>query len=442
MRIRGATAGLAALLILGSVAPSTSGAPGKNRVPRTGFEKSNGAEWTTHAEEMRFLDQVDARSRRVSISVIGRSVRRRPLHLVRVGHPSPHSRREALRQPVVLFVCTQHGNEPAGREACLQLLRDLAFTKDDKLVHQLQRTTILFVPTANPDGRASNSRENAHGIDINRDHLNLETPEARAIAKVVRDWKPELVMDLHEYGPSLPAVYDDDLLYLWPRNLNVDKTIHGLSKHFVMDYIEPGAEKRGYSADEYGQYELADQDIHQSAGDGDEGIARNAMGLRHSLGILVESAVTENPRNGAGELTSEAELNKRRVHSHLVVSRETLRFLRAEGPKVARETRKAAVEKTQEGRRQSAPVYFGGADNDAPDDSEIQDPPPCRYDLSRAQARPLSVVFRLHGIRTISRGAKVSVPMAQPAEPVIPLLLDERGNRHATAGKPIMKCGR
>ncbi len=439
MRLRAATVGLLALVIVGSVVGAGSSAP-RREVPRTGFEKSGGAEWTTHKQELEFLAEVDKQSKRISISVIGQTVERRQLHLVRLGHPAPHSRSESLRQPVVLFVCTQHGNEPAGREACLQLLRDLAFTNNTKLVDQLKNMTILVIPTANPDGRAANTRGNARGIDINRDHINLETPEARAIAKVVRDWKPEVVMDHHEYGPSLPVVYDDDLLYLWPRNLNVDKTIHGMSKHFVMDYIEPGAEERGYSADEYGQYELADQDIHQSAGDGDEGIARNAMGLRHSVGILVESAVSENPRNGPGELTSKAELNKRRVASHLVVADETLEFLRAEGAKVARETRKAAVDKTLEGKRRSAPVYFGGADNDPPEESEIQDPPPCRYELTQNQAGPLATVFRLLGIRTIDRGPTVSVPMGQPAEPIIPLLLDERGQRHAVAGRPVMKC--
>lgn len=439
MRLRAATVGLLALVIVGSAVAAGSSAP-RRAIPRTGFEKSGGAEWTTHEQELKFLAEVDRLSKRVSVSVIGQTIERRPMHLVRLGHPAPHSRREALRQPVLLFVCSQHGNEPAGREACLQALRDLAFTDNPKLVQQLKSMTILFIPSANPDGRVANSRENARGVDINRDHINLESPEARAIAEVVRDWKPELVLDLHEYGPSLPVVYDDDLLYLWPRNLNVDKTIHGMSKHFVMDYIEPGAEERGYSADEYGQYELADHDIHQSAGDGDEGIARNAMGLRHSIGILVESAVTENPRNGPGELTSEAELNKRRVASHLVVAGETLEFLRAEGAKVARETRKAAAEKTFEGKKRSAPVYFGGADNDPPEESEIQDPPPCRYELTQKQAGSLTTVFRLLGIRSVERGGKVSVPMGQPAEPVIPLLLDERGARHAVAGKPVMKC--
>lgn len=439
MRIDRTGIALAVVVAL-SAGALAGGSAAKPKRPTTGFEDSNGAEWTTHEQELEFLEAVDKQSKRISISEIGRTVEKRPLHLVRIGHPAPRTPAQARKQPVVLFVCSQHGNEPAGREACLQLLRDLAFTSNKTLVDQLKKTTVLVIPSANPDGLAANTRENANNVDINRDHLNLVTPEARAIAAVARDWKPEVVMDLHEYGPSIPVAYDDELLYLWPRNLNTAKPVHGLAKKLVGDYIEPGAEEKGYSADEYGQYELADQDIHQSAGDGDEGIARNAMGLRHSLGILVESAVTEDPRNGPGEVTSSEELNKRRVASHIVVAYETLNFMRKEGEKVARETAKAARTKTIEGRKGSAPVYFGGADNDPPEDSEIVDPPPCRYEMTPGQASSLATVLKLHGIRTTSHGKKVSVSMAQPAEPLIPLLLDERGTRHSVAATPITKC--
>ena len=87
-------------------------------------------------------------------------------------------------------------------------------------------------------------------------------------------------------------LYDDDLLYLWPRNLNVDAQVHGLSKTLAIDYIGKGAEAAGYSSDEYGLYAVGDQDVSQQAGDGDEGIMRNAVGLRHSIGILLRHVWT------------------------------------------------------------------------------------------------------------------------------------------------------
>jgi Zinc carboxypeptidase len=440
LRIKAIGIPIAILVALSATAAASGDTVKPAKPPKTGFETSDGAAWTTHEQELKFLKAVDDQSRRVSISVIGKTAQKRPLHLVKIGNPAPASPEKARRQPTVLFVCSQHGNEPAGREACLQLLRDLAFSQKKDDVSLLSNATVLVVPSANPDGRAANTRENTAGIDINRDHLNLVSPEAQAVARVVRDWKPELVMDLHEYGPSVPAVYDDELLYLWPRNLNVHQGIHDLSKSFVDEYIEPGAEAKGYRADEYGQYELADQDFHQSAGDGDEGIARNAMGLRHSLGILVESAVTEDPRNGPGELTSAAELNRRRVNSHLVVVDETLRFIRERGNKAAAETVRASRAKTIEGKKQNAPVYWGGADNAEPEEAQILENPPCRYDVSAQDAKSISKTLSLLGIRSQKRGKSLSVPVAQPAEPLIPLLLDERGLRHSVAAKPVNKC--
>ena len=424
--------GLMAALAAGAIAPASAG---RSEPPRTEFEEGEGAAWTSHEGELSFLAAVDEASDRVEIDTIGRTKQGRPLHLVRLGHPTPAPRSAALRRPTTLFVCSQHGNEPAGREACLQRLRDLAFTDDAELIAQLKKQTILFVPSANPDGREAGARGNSDGTDINRDHLNLETPEGRAMAGVVRDWQPEAVVDLHEYGPSLPALYDDEVLVLWPRNLNVDEDVHAQAKELALDYITADEESAGYSTDEYGQYELADQDIHQAAGDGDEGIARNAMGLRHSLGILVETRVDGDPRNGPQEL-EDAAVRLRRVAAHTVAIDSTLRFMRERGFRVAGVTAAARRRAPVEGRKRSEPVYFGGADNDEPTEDQIQDPPPCGYELSKDQLAQLRTTMSLLGIR--ARGPYVT--MAQAAEPLIPLLLDERGARHSVTGQPDMEC--
>ena len=431
------SAALVGVALAASVMPATAG---RGRPPQTGFEKSNGAEWTTHEDELEFLAAVDTASPRADVEVIGTTKGNRPLHLVTLGHPNPRPRREILDQSTLLFVCTQHGNEPAGRETCLKMLRDLAFTRDRALTRQLRDSTIMFIPTANPDGRAANIRENSEGIDINRDHLNLRSNEAQAIAEVVRDYEPDVVLDLHEYGPSVPVLYDDDVLYLWPRNLNVDPQVYALSKSLAVDYIGKGSEAAGYTSDEYGLYAAGDQDVTQTAGDGDEGILRNAMGLRHAIGILVESAVTQNPRRGPQEVTSQAEVNLRRVESQMVVSMETLRFMREQGDLARFATTRAPVRKRLEGKQRSAPVYFGGADNDPPEESEIQQPPPCGYRLSGDEADRIEQTMRLLGIAARRGDGGWLVSMAQAAEPLIPLLLDARGLRHAAEAEALDAC--
>ncbi|HEV3473910.1 MAG TPA: M14 family metallocarboxypeptidase [Actinomycetota bacterium] len=412
--------------------------------PQTGFEQRNGDSWTTHQEELDFLATVDARSERVTVSVIGRTVQGRPLHLVEVGYPQPHGREAALAQPTIMFACTQHGNEPAGREGCLKALRDLAFTADPVLIELMSRSTILFIPTANPDGRNANSRGNSAGTDINRDHLGLRTPEAAAIAAVVRDWKPDMSIDLHEYGPSQPVLYDDDVLYLWPRNLNVDPLIRTMGKSFTQQSLKPCVNAAGYTADEYGLQAVGDIDVAQTAGDHDEGIMRNTMGLRHSIGILVETAVSPstNPQQLPNEAGSTAAQQRRRVASHRTVIDCSLTYFRQNATAIKQATDHAPLRKMGEGFALSAPVYFGGADNQAPAAADEVYPPPCAYQLTAAQAGQVQGTLDLHGVRTVQGDTAVRIPVGQPAEPIIPLLLDARGDRKvasatAVAGVPL-----
>lgn len=408
--------------------------------PQTGFEQRNGESWTTHAEELTFLDAVAAGSKRVRIEQIATTSQGRPMHLVTVGAPGAPDPIAAQASPITLFVGSQHGNEPAGRETALKLLRDLAFTQDEVLVQQLREQTVLFIPSANPDGRAANTRANAKRVDINRDHLNLTQIESRAIAAAIRDHNPDLVLDLHEYGPSVPVVYDDDVLYLWPRNLNADGAVRDLSRTLCEQYIKKGCETDGYTADEYGLFKVGANEITQTAGNEDEGICRNAMGLRHALGILVESAVSQSvtPARGVDEVTSEAARNRRRVASQMSVGAHTLRFMREQGEVVKFASDSAPGRKTREGAERSAPVYFAGADNDPPAEADMLFPPPSAYRISAADHAKVADAFALHGIRSRPEAdGTVLVTMAQPAEPVIPLLLDARGKRHAVKGTPV-----
>jgi hypothetical protein len=206
----------------------------------TGFEARAGASWTTHAEELAFLDAIDA-SPRADADMLGTSVLGRPLHLVRIGG-------ERDQRPV-LIVCTQHGNEPAPRETCLRQIRRLAFTDDARTLEYLRSTTVYFIPTANPDGRELNTRGNAAGLDLNRDHLRLSTVEARAMARSLRDLRPDFVADLHEFGTSSPD--RPALEVIWPRHLNVDEDVRSLGREWGDEWMRPRSEANGFSTGPY-----------------------------------------------------------------------------------------------------------------------------------------------------------------------------------------------
>jgi murein peptide amidase A len=100
-----------------------------------------------------------------------------------------------------------HGDEPAGPLALLELMREGFFSADFDWA---------VCPALNPTGLASGSRENARGIDLNRDYWLRETPEVAAHAAWLESRKsPGLFLSLHEDWEARD-------FYLYEINLGAD----------------------------------------------------------------------------------------------------------------------------------------------------------------------------------------------------------------------------
>ena len=83
-----------------------------------------------------------------------------------------------------------HGDEPASPLAALRLLKENRWPENAE---------IFLVPCLNPVGHALNRRENADGIDLNRDYRNPRSAETRAhIAWLERQPQFDFYLCLHE----------------------------------------------------------------------------------------------------------------------------------------------------------------------------------------------------------------------------------------------------
>ena len=128
-------------------------------------------------------------SQRLEVEEIGRSLMGRPLRSITFGNG-----------PVSVLLWSQmHGDEATATMALADILAWITASGDDPVRTRLATNlTITMVPMLNPDGAERFQRENAVGIDINRDARRLSTPEGRAL-KALRDkLKPDFGFNLHD----------------------------------------------------------------------------------------------------------------------------------------------------------------------------------------------------------------------------------------------------
>ncbi len=119
----------------------------------------------------------------------GSSIENRPIYLVQVGQGKTK----------VLLWSQMHGDEPTATMALMDIFnffeqKDALQPLREKLLNQL---SIYFIPMLNPDGAERFQRQNAIGVDINRDALRLQTPEAQILKNVRDEIKPEWGFNLH-----------------------------------------------------------------------------------------------------------------------------------------------------------------------------------------------------------------------------------------------------
>ena len=130
------------------------------------------------------------------VEPIGSSIQGREIRAVTVGSGAT----------TVLLWSQMHGDEATATMSIADILRYFAEAEGDALRERLLRElTIVFVPMLNPDGAELFQRENAAGVDVNRDARRLATPEARALKSLRDRLEPRFGFNLHDQNARTRA---------------------------------------------------------------------------------------------------------------------------------------------------------------------------------------------------------------------------------------------
>jgi len=179
--------------------------------PLTVAETSDYRATSTHADVLRFIEELKPLRPVFRVESMGRSAKGQDMPVLVFG--------EKPGTPVVLVLANIHAGEVEGKEALLMLARDLPEKYFEKL-------TLLFVPNYNPDGNdlidvknraldlaklegqigpegGVGTRYTGEGINLNRDYMKMEAVESRNLSKLQAKWRPHLTVDSHTTDGSI-----------------------------------------------------------------------------------------------------------------------------------------------------------------------------------------------------------------------------------------------
>ena len=199
-------------------------------------EMNQYSRYTQHRDILQFLSELAEKSDRVRIEEVGKThaledYPSQSLLLCIVSEEGASQPQQLDRsKPTILIVASQHGSEQSAKEAALVLLRDIAV---GDLRQLLARANLLIIPQANPWGNHQDRRVNELGLDMNRDHVKLETEGAQAIHHVFRTWMPEVTLDVHERGDNFYRIAMGCV-----SNANVDAAIQSFSRGTILAEVE------------------------------------------------------------------------------------------------------------------------------------------------------------------------------------------------------------
>ena len=130
---------------------------------------------------------LSANANSIQIQELGKSVEGRSIQIAEIGSGDKK----------ILMWSQMHGNESTTTKAGLDMLAFLT-SKNPLAALILKKCRIRIIAMLNPDGALRYTRENANGVDLNRDALERTQPESRILRKAYEDFTPHYCFNLHD----------------------------------------------------------------------------------------------------------------------------------------------------------------------------------------------------------------------------------------------------
>jgi hypothetical protein len=283
--------------------------------------------WTTQNELAAWLRE-QARQRQqtapgqAAVLTIGRSQTGQALEalVLTSGAGTDAASLKATKRPTVLLLAQQHGDASASAEALLVIARELS---QGALRPLLSGINVLILPRANPDGAAKAARLTENGFDMAQDHLLLETPEAQALAKLTRDYQPELVLEAQEYptaGPladALGGLPTADAWVSYATTANLPEFLTKAAEEWFRQPLLSALNAEGLSSEwpQRSVKTMAKADKTIAWGDLQADSSVNVNGLKNRISLTVASRGADLERNYL----------QRRVHTQVTAIASVLR---------------------------------------------------------------------------------------------------------------------
>ncbi len=264
-------------------------------------ERSDFTETSNYSDVLNFVDQCAATEHVTRID-FGKSVEGRAMVGTLIANP-PFSMETAEAGPNpdprlrILLLGNIHSGECAGKEALLAMLRELALNPNHPW---LSDCVILIAPNYNVDAnervglnqrpgqvgpsKGMGQRENAMQLDLNRDFVKLESPEARSLVKLIDDFNPHLFIDCHTTNGSRHQYL---LTYDIPHNPTSPQVIRDYLRNNMMPQVTQKLEDKDILTFYYGNFSR--DNSRWSTYGHEPRYSTEYVGLRGRLGILSEA---------------------------------------------------------------------------------------------------------------------------------------------------------